>query len=152
MKKLKAHKNRLRINHKRFPWETVFKEKDGTNAKCKYCFRTPLVGNFDMSRTINNKDEFSCLECYQANRTAEDMREKGIGKVLENDETPFRNGDGGPMCGGVVSKSLFDSDPWFYMMAYYMEDDKFVEYKTLKKAGKDKEATAIFEKYAKSAI
>ena len=56
------------------------------------------------------------------------------------------------MCGGVISKSLFDSNPMAYMMAYYMEDEKFEEYVALKKAGKDKEATKLFEKYGRSAI
>lgn len=79
-------------------------------------------------------------------------KEKGIGKVLEEGETPFRNGDGGSMCGGVVSKSVFYSDVDAYMMAFYMEDAKFAEYKALKEAGKDKEATAIFNKHAKSFI
>ena len=59
------------------------------------------------------------------------------------------------MCGGVISKSLFDSDPWAYMMAYYMEDDKFLIYKKLKasesKADK-KKAVEWFDKYARSAI
>mgnify|MGYP001579605263 CR=1 FL=1 len=64
MKKLKRHQNRLRINKKRFPWELV--KKDGAkNAKCKYCGRTPLVDGFDVERTINDKKQFSCFECYQ---------------------------------------------------------------------------------------
>ena len=80
------------------------------------------------------------------------MREKGIGKILEEGESTYHNGKGGSICGGVVSKSLFDSNPWAYMMAYYMEDKKFAEYKKLKIDGKDKEATKLFEKYARSAI
>lgn len=52
-------------------------------------------------------------------------------KILEKGESTYRNG-GGAMCGGVVSKSRFDSNPWAYMMAYYMEDDKFEIYKKLK--------------------
>ena len=77
-------------------------------------------------------------------------------KILEDGENTFRNGGGefgsGAICGGVVNKSLFDSDPLAYMMAWYMEDDKFAEYRVLKKTGKDKEATKMFNKYARSAI
>lgn len=80
------------------------------------------------------------------------MIEKNIGKVLEEDESTFMNGDGGAMCGGVVSKSLFDSDPMAYMMAFYMDDDKFTEYKKLIESGRDKEATKLFDRYAMSAI
>ncbi len=80
------------------------------------------------------------------------MREKGIGKILEAGDSTFGNGDGGSMCGGVISKSLFDSDPEAYMMAYYMPDDKFTEYKELKRTGRDNEATKLFEKYSHSAI
>ena len=72
-------------------------------------------------------------------------------KILEKGESTYRNG-GGSMCGGVVSRSMFDSDPWAYMMAHYMEDDKFDEYRKLKKDGKNKEATKLFELYARSAI
>lgn len=80
-------------------------------------------------------------------------------KILKEGESTYRNGGeapwGGSMCGGVVSKSMFDSDPWAYMMAYYMEDDKFEVYKKLKAStGKadQKSATEWFKKYAKSAI
>lgn len=73
-------------------------------------------------------------------------------KVLEDNESTFRNGGGGSICGGVVSKSRFDADPWGLMMAYYMEDDKFEEYKKLKTEGKNKEATKFFEQHAQSAI
>jgi len=75
-------------------------------------------------------------------------------KILKEGESTYRNG-GGSMCGGVVSQSMFDSDPWAYMMAYYMEDDKFEVYKKLKAStGKadQKSATEWFKKYAKSAI
>lgn len=57
--------------------------------------------------------------------------------------------EGGSICGGVVSKTLFDSDPWAYMMAYYMDDDKFEEYKNEKDK---KKRQKLFEKYARSAI
>ena len=73
------------------------------------------------------------------------------GKILKDGESTFRNGPGG-ICGGVISKSLFDSDSMAYMMASYMEDDKFVEYKKLKEAKKNEEATKLFDKYAISAI
>lgn len=72
-------------------------------------------------------------------------------KILEEGESTFRNG-GGAMCGGVISQSLFDSDPWAYMMAYSLPDLQFEKYKALKNAGKDKEATKLFEKYAISHI
>ena len=78
--------------------------------------------------------------------------EKGIGKILEAGESTFRNGSGGAMCGGIISKSLFDSDPWDYMMAYYMDDEWFVKYKILKEQGNDKAAKKLFDKYAHSAI
>jgi len=75
-------------------------------------------------------------------------------KILEDGESTYRNG-AGAMCGGVVSKSRFDADPWGLMMAYYMEDDKFEIYKKLKsdstKAGQ-KKAKEWFDKYARSAI
>lgn len=81
-------------------------------------------------------------------------------KVLEAGESTFRNGGdadwaGGAICGGVVSKSMFDSDPWAYMMAYYMDDDKFEVYKKLRaSSGKadQKSADEWFSKYAHSAI
>ena len=75
-------------------------------------------------------------------------------KILGKDESTHRNG-GGAMCGGVVSKSLFDSDPWAYMMAYYMDDDKFEVYKKLKESkgtADQKSAHDWFKKYARSAI
>lgn len=55
----------------------------------------------------------------------------------------------GAICGGVVSQSKFDSDPWVYMMAYYMADDKFKKYV----AEKDpKKKRIMFDKYARSVI
>lgn len=75
-------------------------------------------------------------------------------KILEEGESTYRNG-GGAMCGGVISQSMFDSDPMAYMMAYYMEDDKFELYKKYKNSqGKadQKSAQSLFKKYAKSAI
>ena len=55
----------------------------------------------------------------------------------------------GAMCGGVISESLFYSDPMAYMMSYYMEDEKFNEYKSIKD---EKEKSKFFERYAISAI
>jgi len=74
---------------------------------------------------------------------------KELPKTLKDNESTFRNGGEGAMCGGVVSKSRFDADPWGLMMAYYMEDDKFEVYK---KITDDKKRHAYFEKYARSAI
>ena len=59
---------------------------------------------------------------------------------------------GGSICGGVVSESTFRKDPWAYMMAYTLPDDKFKKYVALMKAGKDKEAKKIFNRYSYSAI
>lgn len=74
-------------------------------------------------------------------------------KILEEGESTFRNGGEDPnfgsMCGGVISQSLFESDPWAYMMAYYMEDEKFEEYRAEKDEKKRRE---LFKKYAMSAI
>lgn len=55
----------------------------------------------------------------------------------------------GFVCGGVISKSTFDSDPWAYMMCYYMPDDKFADYVD---SSDDKERKKLFDKYARSAI
>ncbi len=60
--------------------------------------------------------------------------------------------NGSAMCGGVISDSLFNSNPWAYMMCYTMPDDKFKQYAELKNAGKDKEASKLFDKYAYSHI
>ena len=72
-------------------------------------------------------------------------------KILEEGESTFRNG-GGSMCGGVISESLMMSDPWAYMMAYYLPDEHFKTYKELKEKGWDKHAKVIFDKFAKSMI
>lgn len=66
----------------------------------------------------------------------------------------------GAICGGVISKSLFHSNPGAYMMSYFMEDKIFARYKKSKKKGDkfgqdnkyDKEAKKLFDKYAYSAI
>lgn len=56
------------------------------------------------------------------------------------------------MCGGVISQSLFDSDPMAYMMAYTLPDEHFKKYKEYKENGQEKEASRIFDKYSYSAI
>lgn len=77
---------------------------------------------------------------------------KNHGKILEKGESTFMNGGDGAICGGVINQSLFDSDPWAYMMAYILPDKQFDIYKKLKKAKKEKEAGMIFKKYAYSPI
>lgn len=58
----------------------------------------------------------------------------------------------GAVCGGVVKQSEFEKDPWGYMMAYIMPDDKFEQYKSLKEAGDRKAASKFFDEHARSAI
>lgn len=63
----------------------------------------------------------------------------------------------GSLCGGVISQSEHDRNfekygPWADTMSYIMPDKHFKRYEALKKAGKDKEATKLFEKYAISQI
>lgn len=75
-------------------------------------------------------------------------------KILEDNESTFRNGGGG-VCGGVISQSRFDAEPWGNMMAYVMDDDKFEIYKKLKSSkgtSDQKEAKRWFKKYARSMI
>lgn len=55
----------------------------------------------------------------------------------------------GAICGGVISQSKFDSDPWAYMMAWVMPDDKYKKYINEKDRKKQQK---IFEKYARSVI
>ena len=74
---------------------------------------------------------------------------KKLPKTLEKGESTYGNGGSCAMCGGVVSQSMFDSNPMAYMMAYYMEDKKFAQYKKIKDK---KEQHLFFEKYARSAI
>jgi hypothetical protein len=73
-------------------------------------------------------------------------------EILKEGESTFRKGGGGAMCGGIISKTQMFSDVERFMMAYYMEDEKFEEYKKLKEEGKNKEATKLFEKYGRSII
>ena len=56
---------------------------------------------------------------------------------------------GGVICGGVISESLFNSDPWSYMMSFYMPDEKYNEYITIKDS---KLQHKFFEEHARSAI
>ena len=74
--------------------------------------------------------------------------EKKLPKTLEDNETTYRNGAGG-MCGGVISKTRMYKDVVGNMMAYYMEDDKFEEYKKLTD---EKEKRQFFHENAKSII
>lgn len=78
-----------------------------------------------------------------------DMNEEP--KILEEGESTYRNG-GGAMCGGVVSQSTFDSDPWAYMMAFVMPDDRFEQYKICKREKDEKKAKELFDKFAVSMI
>jgi hypothetical protein len=61
------------------------------------------------------------------------------------------------ICGGVISETMHQKNVkrwgvWADTMAYIMPDVRFEKYLALKKAGKDKEATKIFERYARSQI
>jgi hypothetical protein len=58
----------------------------------------------------------------------------------------------GAICGGVISQSLFDSNPGAYMMSYYLPDKQFERYKKAKENGDNKKANQIFDKYSYSAI
>lgn len=55
----------------------------------------------------------------------------------------------GAICGGVVSQSVFNRDPWGHMMAYIMEDKQYAKYVAEKD---DKKREQMFEKFARSAI
>lgn len=59
---------------------------------------------------------------------------------------------GGAICGGVIRQSLFDSNPWAYMMSYVMADDKFELYKQAQIRGDKKLAKKLFHEHAKSMI
>jgi len=70
-------------------------------------------------------------------------------KILEKGESTFKNG-GGNICGGIMSKTdFYEGGVEGNMMAYYMEDDKFAEYKEITD---EKEKDLFFEKHAKSFI
>jgi len=55
----------------------------------------------------------------------------------------------GAICGGVISDSLFDTDPMAYLMCWTMPDDKFELYKN---ETNKKKKSALFDKYAYSHI
>ena len=57
----------------------------------------------------------------------------------------------GAVCGGIIKKSLFMSDPMAYRI-YYMDDDKFDEYVKAKDKQDEKTAHKLFEEYAYSTI
>ena len=50
---------------------------------------------------------------------------KKLPKTLRKGESTFRNG--GSVCGGVISKSMFDSNPMAYMMGYYIQNKHFLK-------------------------
>lgn len=81
-------------------------------------------------------------------------KETPEGKLLEKGESTYKNGEGSSVCGGVISKSTFLSDPWAYMMAWVMEDKDFEAYKKLVDAGwqKEKERSKFFKQHAVSMI
>ena len=49
-------------------------------------------------------------------------------------------------------KKMKDFGVWADTMSWVMPDDKYEQYVALQKEGKDKEATKIFEAYARSQI
>ena len=55
----------------------------------------------------------------------------------------------GAICGGVISESKYLSNPWAYMMAWRLPDDKYAKYIAEKD---EKKKRRIFEKYARSSI
>ena len=61
------------------------------------------------------------------------------------------------ICGGIIAlsqviKNLKSGNIWADMMAYVMPDNQYHRYIKLKKEHKDKEATKVSEKYARSQI
>ena len=63
---------------------------------------------------------------------------------------------GSAICGGIISQTQLKigmkKDVYFGMMAMVMPDKQYKQYFALKKQGKDKEATKLFNKYAVSQI
>lgn len=66
MKKLPKNKDRITRRYPRFPIDLLLK-----GGECKYCRRGDLVEGYDMVRKIDGKDEYCCLECFQADRQEE---------------------------------------------------------------------------------
>ena len=64
---------------------------------------------------------------------------------------------GGSICGGVISQSM-DREMikkhgvYATMMCYILPDEQYEKYISLKKLGKDKEASKIFERFGHSII
>ena len=61
------------------------------------------------------------------------------------------------VCGGVISeseheKNIKEHGVWADTMSYVMPDKQLAEYLALEEAGKKKEATVLFKKYARSQI
>jgi len=86
--KLPKYPGRLSRRHSRFPIDLLLA------GQCKYCGRGDLVGGFDMTRTIDGKDQHCCVECYQAGR-AEESAAVSLARALsgyhpdENKEFPL---------------------------------------------------------------
>ena len=76
-------------------------------------------------------------------------------KVLEKGESTYRNGGGGSLCGGVMGKTEFFKNVGANMMAWYMEDKIFKEYKEARQDRRkfmQKYADELFKKHARSVI
>ena len=61
----------------------------------------------------------------------------------------------GSICGGIITESEFqkrlkDNEVEGVIMAFILPDDKYKTYWKLKDNGKDREATKIFDKFARS--
>ena len=88
LEKLPKSPDRLTKRHSRFPIDLLLK------GNCKYCGRGDLVGGYDMTRTIDKKDEHCCFECWQADRKEENSL-ISLGRALsgyhadENKEFPL---------------------------------------------------------------
>lgn len=86
--KLPKNKDRLTKGHPRFPIDLLLK------GDCKYCGRGDLVGGYDLTRTIDSKDEHCCMECFQSGRQ-EESGMVGLARALsgynpaENKEFPL---------------------------------------------------------------
>lgn len=65
MEKLPKHEGRVSRRHSRFPVDLLIE------GKCKYCGRGDLVGGFDFTRTVDEKYEHCCYECFMADRQEE---------------------------------------------------------------------------------